>query len=203
MFSVVTVDLPPIPNALSPERYERLKGDIFALMLTQRMRVFDAEGAGQPSGPWKPLAQSTNKARLRKVSPARRGGVNAVKILQDKGILRQAFTHDGAAGMGKYLEGDEVRLENNVEYARIHNEGGRINVPKREREITISSSGRFGKAANAKSKKTGEIKPGWSSRRVTIPAHTITIPARPFNEFSEDDRKEIAQHTREFLSGGE
>lgn len=97
-------------------------------------------------------------------------------ILQDEGILRNSFTSgsgEGSEFKEEIITADEVVLATNVEYAAIHNEGGTINHP--------GTDNGFG-------------------RGIVIPAHSIEIEARPFNEFSDEQTDEISELIEMYLN---
>lgn len=184
-FSFTKIDVPEIPNRFEEEGgrvYENFKKSLAGVLFTQRAEVFDQQGGA--SGGWVPLAPSTLARRNKKIksSKARKNalaakGMGGVKILQDKGTLRQSFTPDSGPGDAfKVVEtdGDQVRIATNVKYAAIHNFGGTIAWP--------GTSKGFG-------------------RGIEIPAHPITIPARPFDEFSDQDLTEINELTENFVNG--
>jgi phage gpG-like protein len=172
-FSILQV--PSIPDRMKGDGYERFKRTLLALLLSQRFQVFNDETSLE--GPWAPLSGQHLVRRLGKVPAKRRDEPGAVKILQDKGVLRQSFTDAQGPGNGYRIEetqGDEVRLATSVEYARIQNDGGTINWPGTTRG--------FG-------------------RGITIPAHDITIPARPYDQFTDENVREINELTELYLNG--
>lgn len=181
--------LPDIENKIQGPGWEGFKKSVIALMIHQRIAVFDAEAGA--SGHWKPLSPATLEIREDKLpgvksnnpvtrkrqierakAKAAAKGMNAIKILQDKGLLRSSFTgvpfgSAGAQGAALHKEEigeDEVAISTPVEYARIQNSGG------------VIKNG-FGKGIR------------------------IIIPARPFDEFSEKDKEEINQLTEVYLNG--
>jgi phage virion morphogenesis protein len=87
------------------------------LMLGSIGKNFDAQGRPDK---WSPLSQWTLDRR-------RKEGKGA-KILQETGRLKQSMSYK--------LEGDnEVAIGTNVEYAKLHNEGGSLKVGKRTAKI--------------------------------------------------------------------
>lgn len=156
--------LPVLKNRMAGPSYQRFKKTILALMFTQRLDVFQSESSND--GPWKPLKKATARRRVKKIPKKKRK--KGFKILQDNGVLRQSMTTDGAPEQETSIDGDEVSLASNVEYAAIHNFGGTINHPGTENG--------FG-------------------RGIKIPPHKINIDARPFDQFTPThirEHKELA-----------
>ena len=111
-----------------------------------------------------------------KRSTLKRKNDSSGKILHGDGILRNSFTDGGGKGSEfkeEIITADEVALATNVEYAAIHNEGGTINHP--------GTDNGFG-------------------RGIVIPAHSIEIEARPFNEFSDEQTDEISELIEMYLN---
>lgn len=111
-----------------------------------------------------------------KPSTIKRKNDSNFKILHGDGILRNSFTEGSGQGSEfkeEIITNDEVTLATNVEYAAIHNYGGTINHP--------GTDNGFG-------------------RGIVIPAHTIEIEARPFNEFTDEQTDEISSTIEDFLN---
>jgi phage gpG-like protein len=209
-FEFSEITLPPIPNKLEGERFERFKRDLSAVMFTQRMGVFEAQASRD--GPWKPLAPATMRERLSRVSAAKRGNAGAVKILQDRGVLRQSFTPESGPGSAfKHVEigEDYVRNSTNVEYARIHNEGGQILRPNTRTSQAFkhyTSGPKEGRIEFASKKDIAKAE-GRNFQIIErgIRSHAlgsyITIPARPFDQFTDENEHELAEVTEKYLSG--
>jgi phage gpG-like protein len=175
IFRFSKLEFPPIPNRVEGAKYERFKRTLVALMLTQRLEVFAQEASA--SGPWPPLSVEAFRRRIYRVNGKKRKRAHAVKMLQDTGVLRQSFTSDTGPGNSMRVEevgADYALIASNVEYARIHNQGGTIAWP--------GTSDGFG-------------------RGIVIPAHAITIPARPFDQFTAENAAEIAELTELYLNG--
>lgn len=99
------------------------------------------------------------------------------KILRDTAILISSFTPEAGGGSGQKIAEigeDFVRIATNVAYAAIHNYGGVIQIPENRNG--------FGKG-------------------IVIPAHSVTIPARPFDQFTDDQLRDIEELIRQFLNG--
>lgn len=185
MFEFSAAKVPEIPNIFKTGYYNRFKRSLVGILLSQRLQVFEDEGGA--SGKWQPLSNKYAAKRIERVSPKKRRSSGAVQILSDSGVLRQSFTAARGPGNSERIietDGDEVRLATNVEYAAIHNFGGEIKHPG-----TTNGFGSRGWDGDM-------IRPG-----IVIPAHTINIPARPFDEFSDHDLEEINTATELFVNG--
>ncbi len=110
MLDFSEIKLPKLEDKTKGPKYGRLKGDILGLVLEQRISTFDSEAS--PDGPWEELSSKT-----------KRSNEDNHKILQDKGILRASFTERGDSNSEQSIDGDEVSLQSNVEYAAKQNFG--------------------------------------------------------------------------------
>lgn len=123
-----------------------------------------------PDGtPWVPLKPAT----------VRRKKYNPDKILTLRGYLRGGIHWQA-------LDGNTVQVGSNLKYAAIHQFGGEIQMPSRQATVRYRSVAGKVLFASRKHKKATE-------RQVTIPAHSITMPARPFLGISASDDQEIRQ----------
>jgi phage gpG-like protein len=185
-FEFSEITLPEIPDRLSGPRFQEFKGSMSALLFSQRLEVFNSESSRD--GPWKPLSQIQMDQRLKsleRVDSWRQQqlaskGFAKVKILQDKGTLRQSFTPETGPGNAyKHVElgEDFVRVSTNVPYARIQNQGGTI-VPVRAKALAFQGA-------------NGQM----------IFAKKVTIPARPFDQFTDANEEELAELTEAYLNG--
>lgn len=137
--------------------------------------------AGPDGRPWVPLSPATIRARKKRSK-------SALAILRDSGRL--------AGSINFRATNDEARVGAVPEYAAIHQLGGTIEKPertalvwrKRERNGTIGR--RFARKKLKTSVATG----------VTIPAHTITIPARPYLGVSAQDQVDIFEAAERWLA---
>lgn len=100
----------------------------------------------------------------------RRGG----KILQKSGRLAKSIT--------QYSTNDEAVVGTNVKYARIHQEGGEINIAARSQQAYYRQH-KDGSVGNQFVKKSRSNFSKWH----TIGEYKITMPARPFLHLTEDD----------------
>lgn len=156
--------------------------DIGAALLFSSQRRFEAQ-AGPDGQPWAPFARSTLKRM-----PVRR---KPPQLLRDRGRLYSSLTFAADTGA--------VEIGTNLAYAAIHQFGGDIPIPERQGSATfiiaakgagkakdgrrVGSRLRFARAnTRAKSKHTKEF---------TVPAYSISIPARPYLGISEGDKAEI------------
>ncbi|CDL80195.1 phage virion morphogenesis protein [Xenorhabdus cabanillasii] len=105
------------------------------------------------------------------------------KILQHTGRL--------ASSIQQFSDNDEALVGTNVKYARIHQEGGTINMPARRQNAyyRMRKDGTVGHRFVQKSKSN-------YSERNTIPAYKIQMPARPFLTLTDSDTEQI-QHILE------
>nr|WP_230681123.1 phage virion morphogenesis protein [Paracidovorax cattleyae] len=129
-----------------------------------------------PDGrPWAPL-----KPRY-----ARRKKYNQDKILTLRGYLRSGIhcqvVDDNTAEVGR-----------NLRYAAIHQFGGEIDQPARAATVRYRSVAGRVIFAGRKHKKATE-------RAVTIPAHVVCVPARPYLGISAADDAEIRQIIMEWV----
>ncbi len=175
LFSFNHLELPPLTNKMTGPQYENMKRTIVSLMLGQRLEVFSSESSN--AGRWPSLAAQTMRGRLEKVPKARRNDIGAVRMLVDKGILRQSFTDSAGPGTAfreERTDGDEVSIATHVPYTAIHNYGGTISHP--------GTSNGFG-------------------RKIKIRPHLIAIPARPFDQFTPDHEDQIGELVEGYLNG--
>lgn len=140
-----------------------------------------------PAGrPWKPLLPATIKAR-------ERAGQTPVTILRSNS---KGKAGSSLAGSISYeATNDEARVGSPVVYAAIHQLGGSIQKPARQTKIyrKRDADGQIGRRF-VKRKDADEV------TDVTIPAHTITIPARPFLGLSADDELTISEIAEDWLT---
>ena len=122
-------------------------------------------------GPWEPLKLGTEVRRIKKIPKKKRK--KGFKILQDNGILRASMTIPGAEFQETSTAGDEASIATNLEYSAIHNFGGTIKHP--------GTNNGFG-------------------RGIKLPAHSIDMPARPFDQFTEQHIQEIHELTDSYFN---
>lgn len=108
---------------------------------------------------------------------ARRKKYAKDKILTLRGYLR--------GGIHYQVTGDaEVQVGSNTKYAAIHQFGGAIEKPARQATVRYRSEA--GRVLFA-----GKKHQGATERQVTIPAHQVNMPARPYLGISAADDAEI------------
>lgn len=161
-----------------------LMEEFVGAMLFSVERRFETESS--PDGqPWAPLSPRTAAKRI---GGKRRGTENKLRV---SGRLYQSITGEASAR--------EAAVGSNLLYAAIQQTGGTIEMPQRQATVRL----RKVKGRTRFAKKTHERK---REMDVTIGAHTITIPARPYLGFSDDDRAELLeiaeQHYQAAIDGG-
>ena len=108
---------------------------------------------------------------------ARRKKYAKDKILTLRGYLR--------SGIHYQVTGDaEVQVGSNTKYAAIHQFGGAIEKPARQATVRYRSEA--GRVLFA-----GKKHQGATERQVTIPAHQVNMPARPYLGISAADDAKI------------
>ena len=132
---------------------------------------FEAPNPTAPDGtPWEKL----------KPSYAKRKKYNKDKILTLRGYL--------SGGIHSQPDGpDAVQVGSNRKYAAIHQFGGDIDMPERAATVRYRSTAGKILFVNKRQKKN-----------VTIGAHQVKIPARPFLGISDADDARITEILREW-----
>lgn len=129
---------------------------------------FDNEGAYNGHPKWKDLASGKNLKRAK-------NGLQVRQILRKTGTLKNSIAPDNATGVagkdgyvvfGGDFKSAVVRVGTNVKYARIHNEGGTIQIP--------ATDNGFGKG-------------------IKIKAHSVNIPRRNFTDWNAQDSANMKQ----------
>ncbi len=139
--------------------------------LAESSRANFMRQAGPDGTRWRPLKRQTIKARERL-------GQIPIQILRARGRL--------AGSINYVATDDEVRIGSPDERAAIHQLGGTIEKPARAAKI-YRLKDKDGKVGRRFVKKADAD----VVTDVTIPAHKITIPARPFIGISADDEELI------------
>ena len=136
---------------------------------------FDSH-SGPDGSAWKPL-QPRDQRRKKQ---------NKDKILTLRGYLRGQihWQPDGD---------DAVRVGTNAKYGAIHQFGGSIQQPARQATVHFGA----GKAKHlfVKTKKAKR------SLQVTVPAHQVNMPARPYLGVNAGDQEQIRLRVMDWLSG--
>lgn len=112
----------------------------------------------------------------------RRGG----KILQRSGRL--------ASSISQQSSNDEALVGTNVVYARIHQEGGSINIPARSQRAYYHQR-KDGSLNNRFARKSKANYSEWN----TIPGYQIKMPARPFLHLTESDVDGMEETAKTYL----
>lgn len=136
-----------------------------------------------PDGtPWTPLKPATIKARQRR-------GRSGLGILRERGRLKGSISFQ--------LEEGGVRIGSPVAYAAIHQFGGTIERLARQGSIfrRQNKDGSFGRRFAKRKNKTSV------ATAVSIGAHQITIPARPFLGVGPGDVDDILRLAEQWLTG--
>jgi phage virion morphogenesis protein len=147
--------------------------DIAGYVLFSTQRRFETE-TGPDGVKWKALSPRTAKARIG------RGKVRGyAHILRQSNRLYQSLIMAS--------DSNTSQVGTNAEYALIHQAGGDIEMPERQARVT------FKKIRGANNVRF--VKPGTKDatvKDVTIGAHIIRMPARPYLGINEADQVEIA-----------
>ena len=170
-----------LKNPFAGETYQRLKNDLMTIMLGEKDKLFENEQA--PDGTsWEKLSQRRAKtqdkkskksaAQIEKLNKIAGNNFKSHKVLHDSGHLQKSLSISGAQGQFNSTAGNEVSLGTSVSYAAIQNFGGTIQIP-------MTKNG-FGMG-------------------ITIPAHKVTIPARPFMGFGSADESEITEYIEGYV----
>jgi phage gpG-like protein len=123
---------------------------------------------------WEARKKKERKGRGSKKSAAELGTVRSVKagraILVKTGDLRRSIIRvPNRAALN-------VKIQTDLPYAKIHNEGGIINKGEQTGKIlSFNKKGRFTKQKTEKQRARTSYQ-----QKTTIGAHTIKIPPRPF-----------------------
>lgn len=124
---------------------------------------------------WKKREKAERKGRGSKKSAAELGTVRSVKagraILVKTGDLRRSIIRNPANRAAL-----SVKISTDLDYAKIHNEGGVINKSEQTgRILSFNKRGRFAKQKTEKQRAKTSYQ-----QKVTIGAHQIKIPKRQF-----------------------
>lgn len=145
---------------------------IGAYLVTSTQRRFERQ-AGPDGAPWKGLSPRTANRRIGK---GRRGYDNILRVTRR---LEQSIVYA--------VDDHEIAWGSNVVYAAIQHLGGEIEQPERHQTIHQNYDA-----------KTDTFDPKFRSKRranfsrdVTVAAHKVTIPGRPYLGLDDADRREI------------
>ncbi|MER9017364.1 phage virion morphogenesis protein [Mesorhizobium sp. M0898] len=126
-----------------------------------------------PDGKWQRLSPRTAAKRI-----GRSGRRGYSHILRDKLHLYESITGEATD--------TEAVVGTNLPYAAIQQLGGVVQIPAREQDINFGKTNRGRRFVEASRKRKETV-------RVSIGAHTITIPSRPYLYLDEEDRAEITR----------
>lgn len=165
--------------ALGGESLNLLLEDIGEYLLRATRDRADTQHG--PNGEtWQALSPRYARRKAKK-----RAGVPMLKW--DNHMLGDRLAHQ--------VEGTSLLVGTNAKYGAIHQFGGDIEVPEHTREVYFRTN-----------KDQTEVEPLFVEKRksnfaqtVTIPAHTVHIPARPWLGVSAADAKEIVELTQDHL----
>ncbi len=143
---------------------------IAGYLVTSTQRHFEKEKG--PTGRWPALSPRTAEKRIGK---RRRGTANMLRV---SGRLYSSIVGES--------DQTEARVGTNVVYAAIHQFGGAIDMHARSQQAHFSTGKGRKKFVKASAKRK-------TSRWITIGAHQVKIPARPFLYLDDQDAKEIEQ----------
>ena len=132
---------------------------------------------------WPPLSPRTANKRIGK---GRRGYEHMLRVTTQ---LYRSIVYEATDA--------SVEWGSNVEYARVHQLGGVIDMPAREGTVTLKSIRRKGGGIRSRFARTGTR--GATSRVVSIRAHQVRIPARPYLGISALDRDEVPLIVADYL----
>lgn len=160
-------------------------GPFYAAVGSQLVRSTGRNFLGQhgPDGaPWTPLTPSTIRNRLRR-------GRSGIAILRETGTLKGSVSFEVAAA--------GVLIGATAPYAGIHQHGGTIQMPARSGRIyrKQGADGSLGRQFAKRKNKTSV------PTEVSVPAHAITIPARPYLGVGAADIDDIQALAIRWLSG--
>lgn len=117
------LSIKPTDDIFKGEKFEQLKRSLLSIMVRQKDMLFK-KGQDPDGNAWQPLKplsesrkQSKNTSKKKKVSS---------QILVDTGLLKNSIAQLGAQDSVQRIDGNDIILGTNVEYAAIHNFGGII-----------------------------------------------------------------------------
>ena len=160
-----------------------LMEEIAAAMLLSTQRRFETQT--DPDGtPWQRLQPRTAARRVNRKG-IRRGFDN---ILRVSNRLYSSITGEASA--------NQAAVGTNVVYGAAHQFGAQISKPGRAATVIHEVHGRKGEKRLGRFSRRDRHRA--IERDVTIGAHTVTIPARPWLGFSREDRDEIRAIVQDF-----
>lgn len=154
---------------------------IGAYLVKSTQRRFERE-TGPDGQPWQRLSPRTAE---RRIGGRPRGYDNILRVNPSSGLYSSIVSQ---------VVADEVHVGTNVKYAAIHQLGGKIEM--QERQQTIYQH--YDKRTDTFDPKFRTKKRSNFARDVTVKAHTITMPARPYLGIDDADRAEAAEIVAKF-----
>lgn len=152
-----------------------------AYLVTSTQRRFERETA--PDGAkWPKLSPRTASKRI---NGRRRGFDNILRVTRR---LEQSVSH--------VISNGELHVGSNVVYAAAHQLGAQIDMPQRQQTIFQNydpKTDTFDQKFRKKSRSN-------FARDVTVKAHTVSIPARPFLGIDDADREELDHIVTDFMA---
>lgn len=134
---------------------------------------------------WPPLSPRTANQRVGRRG-ARRGYDHMLRV-----------TNRLYASISYVATDRSMEWGSNVEYARVHQLGGVIQMPARQGKVTLKSIRRKGGGIRSRFARAGTK--GSETRDVEIRAHQVRIPARPYLGISPFDRDEVPEVVAVYL----
>ncbi|MEP3298559.1 MAG: phage virion morphogenesis protein [Pseudoruegeria sp.] len=141
---------------------------------------------GPDGSPWTPHKPATIKARKAR-------GQTPLTILRSNSKGKSGSSLAGSLSYD--ASSNDVKLGSPLAYAAIHQFGGTIKIPERSGQIYRKTNA-LGKPGRRFAKKTNAN----HVSEVTIPAHNIRIPARPYVGLTAGDEEGILEDARDWLS---
>ncbi|SDA39153.1 phage virion morphogenesis protein [Mesorhizobium qingshengii] len=143
---------------------------IAAYLVTATQRHFERETG--PNGKWQKLSPRTAAKR------SGRGTRGYGHMLRVTNRLYSSITGEATD--------TEAAVGTNLLYAAIQQLGGEANIPAREQDLHFGKTNRGRRFVKASRKRKETV-------RVSIGAHSISIPARPYLYVDQADQAEILQ----------
>lgn len=172
--SVEMAEVRAMLDRLGKEGTDDLMPRLGEYLLKSTQSRFDSQTA--PDGtPWKALSPAY----------ARQKKYNKERVLTLRGYLRRSIRYQVSGPA-------EVEVGTNILYGAIHQLGGMIEVKARQATVRYRSVAGRVLFASKKHKRATE-------RQVTVPAHQVTIEARPFLGISAEDDKQIHEIAQDWL----
>lgn len=117
------LSLKPVDDIFTGEKFEGLKRSLLSIMVRQKDMLFkkSQDPDGKAWAPLKPLSESRKQSKNTSSKKKK-----ASLILVDTGTLKNSLGQLGAQDSVQRIDGNDIIIGTNVEYAAIHNFGGTI-----------------------------------------------------------------------------